>query len=297
MHELLAGGLTFVSIFCLGAAVLTASASRRTLLRQRLETLSGHVKTKQKSGRLVEMLRKFGEVISIGPASPRLQKELTQAGYHNTSAATIFLGVKTLLLLSSLVGLGLLALRMDLPMHYAAMLIVSGAGTLFFLPNAVVTSRRRKRSANLRAYLPDAVDLLEICVSSGMGLDAAWNMVSDDIRPVSQTLADEMSLTSFEMHLGAGRLESMRHMCQRVDVDELESLIVVLVQSERFGTCLADALKIFAGSMRELRSMRAQEAAERMAVRLLFPMVMFIFPAVFLILLGPAAMSLIKFWN
>ncbi len=150
------------------------------------------------------------------------------------------------------------------------------------------------RREEVRRHLPDAVDLLEISVSAGMGLDMAWNMVTDEIRRVSTTLADEMALTNLEIHLGAPRAEAMRHMAQRTGAEEISSLVAVLVQTDRFGTSVAKALENFTSSMREGRSFRAQEVAEKMAVKLLFPMVIFIFPAVLVVLAGPAVIGLFK---
>jgi tight adherence protein C len=127
-----------------------------------------------------------------------------------------------------------------------------------------------------------------------MGMDMAWNSVSDEVRAVSPTLADEMALTNLEIHLGAPRVVAMRNMARRTGADELSSLVAVLVQSERFGTSVVDALRTYANAMRETRSMRSQEAAEKMAVKLLFPMILFIFPSVILVMIGPAGMTLYK---
>jgi tight adherence protein C len=127
-----------------------------------------------------------------------------------------------------------------------------------------------------------------------MGLDSAWNAVSEEVRGVSKALADEMALTSLQLRLGASRSVAMRTMAERTAVDEIGSLVAVLVQSERFGTSISDALRTFAGSMRERRSQNAAESAEKTAVKLLFPMVLFIFPAVFVVTAGPAAITIYK---
>jgi tight adherence protein C len=170
-------------------------------------------------------------------------------------------------------------------------------GFLFFVPNLVLAHRRSKRRTEVRRHLPDAIDLLEICASAGMGLDMAWNSVADEVRSVSGTLADEMALTNLEIHLGAARAVAMRNMARRTGADELSSLVAVLVQSERFGTSVVEALRTYANAMRETRSMRSQEAAEKMAVKLLFPMILFIFPSVVLVMVGPAAMTLYKIFS
>jgi len=156
-----------------------------------------------------------------------------------------------------------------------------------------VDMRRRHRMTEVQQHLPDAVDLLEICVSAGMGLDMAWNSVTEEIRRVSPVLGDEMALTNLEVHLGAPRAEAMRHMAERTGSDDLTSLVSTLVQSERFGTAVSEALRSFAESMRESRMSRAAEAAEKLGIKMLFPMIGFILPSI-LIVMGGGAIIKIK---
>jgi tight adherence protein C len=163
-----------------------------------------------------------------------------------------------------------------------------------FLPNFWVSVRRDRRRLDVQIHLADAVDLLEICVSSGMGLDMAWNSVSDEMRRVSTTLADEMALTNLEIHLGAPRAQAMRNMAARTGAEEISSMVATIVQSDRFGTSIADALRVFATSMREQRSQKAEEAAEKMAVMLLFPMVLCIFPAMLIVVAAPSVITFFK---
>ena len=163
---------------------------------------------------------------------------------------------------------------------------------MFFVPNVVVYRRRLARRNEIRHHLPDVLDLLQICVTSGMGLDMAWNAVSDEIRGVCPILADEMALTNLELHLGSPRSVAMRRMADRTGAAEISSLVAVLLQSERFGTSISDALRVYATSMREKRSQQAAENAEKMAVKLLFPMVMFIFPSILVVTVGPASVTI-----
>jgi tight adherence protein C len=174
---------------------------------------------------------------------------------------------------------------------------MAGATTLFFVPNLFLRFRCQSRRAEVTRHLSDVVDLLEICVSGGMGLDMAWNAVGDEVRAVSPLLADEMALTSLEMHLGADRGVALRHMAQRTGADQLSSLVAMLVQSERFGTKISDALQVFAASLREQRSEKAEESAEKMAVKMLFPMVVLIFPVVIIVSVGPAAITLAELFG
>jgi tight adherence protein C len=133
------------------------------------------------------------------------------------------------------------------------------------------------------AALPEAL---------GRGADMAWNAVCDEFRGVSQVLADEMALSNLEMHLGAPRADAMRNMAKRTGVEDINSLVGTLVQSERFGTSVSQALRTYADAIRMERSMRAEEAAEKLAIWLLFPMVLFIFPCMFIVILGPAGIRI-----
>ncbi len=164
----------------------------------------------------------------------------------------------------------------------------------FFVPNFAVLIRERKRREEIRQHLPDAIDLLEICVSAGIGLDMAWNLVADEIRHVSSVLGSAMDLSNFEMHLGASRTEAMRNMATRTGAEQLTSLAAILVQSERFGTSVADTLREFATWMREERHLTAEERAEKMPVKMLFPMALFIFPAIMVIAIGPAMIHITR---
>ncbi len=125
-----------------------------------------------------------------------------------------------------------------------------------------------------------------------MGLDSAWNAVSAEFRRVGPTLADEMALVNLEVQLGGTRTEAMRNMANRTGADELGALVALLLQTERFGTSISDALRVFATSSREARSARAEVTAEKMSVKLIFPLVLCIFPAMLIVIMGPAGMAL-----
>jgi tight adherence protein C len=281
----------------IGAAVLSGRSAKRKTLQRRLDDLRiqyqppGAAAQKPK---LTGVLAWIGKRLSPGGPSSGLREQLAKAGYHASSAGTVYLGAKFSLLALGLAAGGVLVPAQVIPQHLKWVIIVAGAVVLYFVPNFFIRMRRAKRTGEVRRHLPDVVDLLEICVVSGMGLDMAWNAVTDDIRRVSTTLADEMALTNLEIHLGAPRAVAMRHMAERTGVDELTSLVALLLQADRFGTSISDTLKVFAQSMREERGQTAQEAAEKMAVKLLFPMVLFIFPAVLIVLAGPAAIQLFK---
>lgn len=295
IYELLIPASVFVLVVGVGGILLAVRVSRRKPLQDRLRGLDGRKPASGVPTRRSPLLRgldRVGSLFSFGRFSPRLREELARAGYHGRAAAAVYLGAKVLLLAAGLVVLLVLLLPVRIALVAKVLLVVAGTGVLFFLPNLVVYKHRQKRTLEIQHHLPDALDLLDICVGSGMGLDMAWNVVAEEMRRVTRPLADEMALTNLEIHLGASRAAAMRHMAQRTRAQEISSLIAVVIQSEKFGTSIADALQTFAVAMREERSLRAQEAAEKVAVKLLFPMVVFIFPAVLIVLAGPAALRL-----
>ncbi len=248
---------------------------------------------KKKSG-LLRFLGKIGNLTSHGRASTNLWEELFRAGYYSKAAPAVYTGIKMLLFVLGIGCIAIIVIPMERHFTTKFTLIFLGGVFLFFVPNVILRMRLRKRHDEISHHLPEAVDLLEICVSSGIGLGMAWNIVADEIQHVSPTLAGAMTLTNFEIHLGVSRIDAMRHMADRTGVDQLSSLAATLVQTERFGTSIAAALREFATSMREERFFTAEEKAEKMAVKLIIPMVLFIFPAVLITIAGPAFMAIYK---
>jgi tight adherence protein C len=280
--------LVFIAITCLGGAII--AVRRKSGMANRLGGAPTY--QAQHTNPVVDALSNLAARLATGKPSTHLREVLAQAGYHAANAASVYLGLKMILFFVGL-ALGLVGMWMvELPTTNRLAGAAAAGLLLFFVPNLVVSSRHRRRRQEVRSHLPDALDLLEVCVSAGMGTDMAWNAVADEIRRVSPVLADEMALANLEMHLGAHRAEAMRHMAQRTGEQDLDSLAAILVQSERLGTSISDALEAFATSMREARKHRAQEAAEAMAVKLLIPMIIFIFPAILIVLIGPAAMRI-----
>jgi tight adherence protein C len=281
MHpEVLVPLFTFLAVIGLGGSFIIALSARRAPLRARLLGLERQEEPgRGRRPRWVEWVEGLGRAVSGKGLSQGLQQELAQAGYHQRSAGMLFLP----LLLAS-----------GMSPQLQLLLALSLGAALSFLPNLALRIRREKRRGEIRLNLPYAIDLLEICVSSGMGLDMAWNAVADEVRHMSPVLADEMALTNLEIHLGADRAQALRHMAERTGAEELSSLVATLLQSEKFGTSIAEALKAFAAFMRSERSQRAEEAAEKMAVKLLFPMVVFIFPSMLIVVCGSAFLEILR---
>jgi tight adherence protein C len=254
------------------------------------------VYSKKKSG-LLQLLEKIGNVASHGRASTELWEELVRAGYFSSAAPSIYTGIKMMLFFIGLICTAILVMPMEVHVTTKITYIFLGGTFLFFIPNTILKIRLKKRQNEIRRHLPEAIDMLEICVSSGIGLSMAWNIVADEIQNVSPILANAMGLTNFEIHLGVSRVEAMRNMAARTGVDRLSSLAAILVQTERFGTSIANALKVFATSMREERFFEVEEHAEKIAAKLIIPMLLFIFPAIIVVTVGPAAISIAENWG
>lgn len=291
-------GLTFLSIMAVGASILLSRAQKRKTLETRMQEgfqigAGARASDKKRSGPM-RLLEKIGNLASHGRASTSLWEELVRAGYYGRTAPAIYTGTKMLLFAMGFACAAIFVVPAEFHIAAKINLIFLGGVSLFFVPNIVLKIRLKERHDEICRHLPEAVDLLEICVSSGIGLGMAWNIVADEIQHVSSTLAGAMALTNFEIHLGVSRIEAMRHMATRTGVDKLSSLAATLVQTERFGTSIATALKEFAQSMREERYFTAEEKAEKMAVKLIIPMVLFIFPAVLITVAGPAVVTIFK---
>lgn len=296
--QIIIPGLTFLTIVTIGASILMSGTQRRKTLETRMRDsaliVAGTTASDKKKSGFLRFLEKIGNLTSHGRTSTNLWEELFRAGYYSKAAPAVYTGIKMLLFVLGFGCIAILVVPMERHFTTKITLIFLGGVFLFFVPNVLLRIRLRKRHDEISQHLPEAVDLLEICVSSGIGLGMAWNIVADEIQHVSPTLASAMTLTNFEIHLGVSRIDAMRHMAERTGVDQLSSLAATLVQTERFGTSISTALREFATSMREERFFAVEEKAEKMAVKLIIPMVVFIFPAVLITVAGPAFVAIYK---
>ncbi len=288
--------LAFGAVAGLGGAVAAYINQRRNLLTSRLhgQQRSEAFRPEPSSTAFSEFLARLGAKLGAGSGAEAMYTRLLRAGFQNRNAVAVFLATKFLFFLGALLILVPVVVVLDVTFAMGLMIAAFGAGFVFILPNLYVDAVAKRRSHEVRMHLPDMVDLLEVCVSGGMGLDQAWNAVAQEIRQVSPLLADEMALTTLEMQLGEDRGVAMRRMADRTGADELNSMVSTLVQSQRFGTSVSQALRVFAENMRELRSTRAEESAETMSVKMLFPMILFIFPVVAIVAVGPAIISALE---
>lgn len=226
----------------------------------------------------------------------RLRIRFMNAGYRGEEAVAAFFAVKVLLALA-LPGLVVLYFGIGMAQFKPATLlpVVLAAATLGYLvPNAFLKWRTHVRQREIFENFPDALDLMTVCVEAGLGMDAALSKVGEEMRLKSAILAEELHLVNLEMRAGSGRERALRNLALRTGVEEIDSLVAMLVQSDRFGTSVADSLRVHADSLRTKRRLKAEELAAKLPVKLLFPLLLCIFPALMLVLLGPSFITIFR---
>jgi tight adherence protein C len=221
-----------------------------------------------------------------------LKVKLANAGFRSESSAAVYSGIRVASLgLFLAMALGLAALNSGTPMDkIKIILLVTVLG--FYLPSMALWWLRRKRQQEIFLTLPDALDLLVVCVESGLGLDAALRKVCDEMKAHARVLCDEIALANFQLQMGRPKREVLHDLGVRTGVDDVKSLAAILIQADRFGSSVAQALRVQSDSMRVKRRQIAEEKAAKTAVQMIFPLVLFIFPGIFVVLVGPAAVAI-----
>lgn len=225
-----------------------------------------------------------------------LRIRFMNAGYQTASAPILFFAAKTIL---TLLLPGLLLLysgigKTTIAPNLFLMLLVLLAAIGYFLPNALLERQIAHRQREIFENFPDAIDLMTVCVEAGLGLDAAIGRVGEEMRMKSPTLANELHLVTLELRAGGTRAQALRNLALRTGVEEVDTLVAMLIQADRFGTSVADSLRVHSDSLRTKRRLRAEEAAAKIPLKLLFPLIFFIFPSMLLVLLGPAFISIYR---
>jgi tight adherence protein C len=219
-----------------------------------------------------------------------LAYKLTLAGFRKPEHVEIFTAIKLLLPIVGIVVGTFFASNMVI-----AVLVGGIAG--FFLPDLALSHLVTRRQTNIRMALPDALDLLVICMEAGLGIDQAMVRVGDEMAVTAPSLAEEFQIINREQRAGKPRLDAWRSMAERLDIEFVRQFVTMLVQTERFGTPIAHALGVFADTLRSRRMQSAEEVAAKTGVKLLFPLVLFIFPSIFVVSLGPAIINLQKMFQ
>ncbi len=224
----------------------------------------------------------------------KLKSRLAYAGFRGESAGSIFLGLKFAGLMAGLfLGGGTITSLRGLNQG-ALMWTISLAGLLFYLPDLIVALIGHSHKQAIFLALPDALDLMVVCVEAGLGLDQAMRKVAEEMRKSYRVLAGEFALSNFQLQMGRPRSEVLHDLGARSGVPDLRALAAVLIQADRFGSSVGQALRTQSDAMRIRRRQLAEEKAAKTAVKLIFPLVLFIFPGIFVILVGPAAITMVR---
>jgi len=293
-----AGGVTFVATVLVILALVYAFSSENLVVAERLARLwrpsSGEpragFRARQKQ-RVQQVLGDVGKLIS--PSTKKLsstRRLMVRAGYRRPEAAMAMQGVKVLL------PVGLVAVVYFTGIYRQNPFFILGFAALagYLLPEFWLTSRVRRRQHRIRLSMPDALDLLVICVEAGLALDQALLRVSQELRIAHPQLSEELDLVSAEMRVGKTRIDALRELADRTGVDDVKALVAMLVQTDRFGTSIARSLRVHSDDLRTKRRQRAEERAAKTTVKMVPPLVFFIFPALYVVILGPAAISIAR---
>ena len=288
--------ITFGAVFLLVASGGMLLFYREAMLERISDVINPQTK-KQKTlmGTIQQTGLSIGGVVEqFQNVLPKSQAEvsvvlqrLTRAGYRKESAVKIFYGSKVLV-----------------PLLLCALALVSGIGNLsffiyiaalglgFLAPDFWLGRQISKRQKKIRRGLPDVLDLLIICIEAGLSLDQATSRTAEELRNAQPELCDELGIVVLEQRAGRPRAEAWRHLAERTDVDCVRNLVSMLVQSEQFGTSIAKTLRVHSDTLRTQRVQAVEEAAAKTTIKLIFPLVFFIFPSLFLVALGPAVISM-----
>src|SRR5579871_6736163 len=282
-----------LAVFAFGAAMVTPGS----VLGARLRALGGQQTQPAENKparreRIEQALDPLGKAIPLSPADvSRTRKWLIQAGYRDAIDVNYYFGARLLM-----AGVGFAAIALTTGFTNPPLLIgVTGLG--FILPRFLLKRMIKERQNRIRIGLPDALDLTVICVEAGLALDQALMRVGEDLHHAHPDLSDELHLVTLEMRAGKPRAEALRNLVDRTGVDDIRALVGTLIQTDRFGTSIAQALRVHSDSLRTERRQRAEEQAAKTTIKMVLPLVLFILPSIIFVTLGPAFIQLIHTFN
>jgi len=298
--------ITMLLLFVGMAQILKQSARRRELADKinQGEKLGSFVAEESslipgstsKQNRFISMIGELGKQAKPEslPEYTKIRLGFIRAGIRSYNAPSVFWGTKIILALALpfLFSIGKVALiKLLTPASAIAIAVLFGL-VGFYLPNLWLRLKIGNRKSKVLEGLPDALDLLVVCVEAGMGLDAAINRVADEIKLTNPTLSEELKLVNLEVRAGKTREDALKNLALRTNLEDVISLVTLMIQTDRFGTSIAQTLRVYSDAFRTKRYQRAEEIAAKLPVKILFPCIMFIFPSLFVVILGPAAIRI-----
>jgi tight adherence protein C len=292
-------GTTFVLSAIAILALVYAFTEKQATVAERLSTLSDPISTdpeesfgKKQSRRAMEAAAALGKMMPAAAAkqASKAQLMMVRAGYRSSDAILIMRGIKTL----SPIAFVAAALVTGIYRYNPFLVLLIAAVVGWVLPEMWLLWRVQVRQKRLRLALPDGLDLLVICVEIGLGLDQSLMKVAQEMRVAHPELSDELQMVNLEMRVGKTRTEALRELARRTGSEEIKTLVGMLVQTERFGTSIAQSLRVHSDELRTRRRQRAEELSAKTTVKMVGPLVFFIFPALMVVILGPAVLTLIR---
>ncbi|HKM86475.1 MAG TPA: type II secretion system F family protein [Terriglobales bacterium] len=276
-----------VTVFAFGAAAVVPSS----VLGSRLREIGWQRPKAQAKPVIRERIQQALDPLSRAlPTSPsevsKTRLWLIQAGYRNAQHASIYRGLRVLF-----AALGFLSVFVFTGFN-SPLLLVGVTALGFFIPRFLLKKKLQERQQRLRLGLPDALDLTVICVEAGLSLDQAMMRVGEDLRTAHPELSGEFHLFDLEARAGKPRVEALRNLAERTGVDDIRALVGTLIQTDRFGTSVAQALRVHSESLRTERRQRAEEQAAKTTVKMIIPLVLFVMPSLIFVTVGPAVIQL-----
>ena len=224
------------------------------------------------------------------------RRQLINAGYRSAKAPVFFVGAKLLLAILMACLIAMVPAKLlgfpsvsKLTFYYVLVAACGYYAPVLWLRRAIAA-----RKDALQRAIPDALDLMVVCVEAGLGLDQAIGRVGEEVKRTHPELSDELNILALELRTGSSRQEALRNLAYRTDLEEVRNLVALLVQTDRFGTSIGQALRVHADSMRTTRRLKAEELAAKLPVKLLLPLIFFIFPSMFIVLIGPACIKMVR---
>jgi len=244
-------------------------------------------------GKIVNFFASLGKHAASEKSAdiPKIRTRFLRAGFRRANVPAVFWGVKTFLAICLPVGFFLTRITVFQILNAQATLTICLCFALlgFYLPDIWLRIKIAGRKTKIVEGLPDALDLLVVCVEAGMGLDAAINRVGEEMKLTNKALSDEFKLLNLELRAGKSRRDALQNLALRTDIEEVSNLVTLLIQTDRFGTSVAQALRVYSDAFRTKRFQKAEEIAAKIPVKLVFPTILFIFPSLFVAIMGPAA--------
>jgi tight adherence protein C len=302
---LLIAFLTGLAVVSLAMLLFQSNANSATLAQlDDLAAIGGSEDTlarrrrQQRLDRMKSVLQAFGERVESGRKdTSEVRQFLLQAGYVDPTAVAIYWATRVILALGFVASTLFLLPLMNVTAVQMLMAVVWLGGLGWVGPVFYVRRRLKARQKELQKAMPDMLDMLVVCVEAGLGLNQALVRVADEIDHVSLVMSEQLALVNLEMRAGTPRDEALKNLAERTGLSDMKSLVGMLIQTDRFGTSVADALRVHSETMRTKRRQRAEEAAAKTTIKLVFPLVLFVFPAMFVVVLGPSVIAIYRMFT